>query len=377
MLDVHDLVKTFHSGSARITPCDHITFSVPRGGFFTLLGPSGSGKTTTLRCVAGLERPDAGEIRLDGVPLYSAARRIHVPAHRRGIGMVFQSYGLWPHMTVLQHVEFPLTVGGSRLPRREVQDRALEALAAVRLEGLEGRPAVSLSGGQQQRLALARALVRRPKLLLLDEPLSNLDAKLREHMRIELRQLQRSSGITMLYVTHDQVEALVLSDAIAIIHEGRIVQAGTPRAIYERPQTAFVADFIGSTNLFPGTVLRAGPQARCSVQTAGGVLDCVAASPVQPGCSVNVSVRPEDVTIVDRRATVPQWDGVLEEAVFLGGSVDCRVRVGPLVVRVAARPSVPLALGSQIGLEFNSDRAVALPIQPEDAGRESQRAGQA
>jgi iron(III) transport system ATP-binding protein len=177
----------------------------------------------------------------------------------------------------------------------------------------------------------------------------------------------------MLYVTHDQVEALVLSDVIAVMHEGRIVQAGTPREIYEQPQTAFVADFVGSTNLIPGTVLHADPQGRCSVRTAGGTLDCVTAAPVQPGRAVMVSVRPEDVTIADRGGDPPRWDGVLEETVFLGGAVDCRVRVGSLVVRVAARPSTALSLGSAVGLEFDAGRAIALPIRLEDTGREGAR----
>ena len=198
MVKVTDLRKVFQDGRTTVAACDGVSFEVPAGKFFTLLGPSGCGKTTTLRSIAGLERPDDGQIELDGTVVFSSRRRIFVPPNRRDIGMVFQSYAIWPHMTVFDNVVFPLRVGRIRRARSEMADRVRHALATVRLDGLENRPATRLSGGQQQRLALARALVREPKLLLLDEPMSNLDAKLREQMRLELRGLQRQLGITTI-----------------------------------------------------------------------------------------------------------------------------------------------------------------------------------
>src|SRR5438876_8807945 len=244
MLQVTMLRKTFTTERGGVRAVEDVSFTVEEGRFFTLLGPSGCGKTTTLRCVAGLERPEAGTIRLDDAVLSGPGR--FMPTYARDIGMVFQSYAIWPHMTVFDNVAFPLRVARTRPTLLEIRQRVSQALATVRLEGLQDRAATKLSGGQQQRLALARALVREPKLLLLDEPLSNLDAKLREQMRMELRQLQRTLRLTTLYVTHDQVEALAMSNVVAVMHQGRIMQTGAPREIYERPANRFVAEFIGS-----------------------------------------------------------------------------------------------------------------------------------
>ncbi len=292
MVKVSDLVKAFRDGRATVTACDGVSFEVPEGKFFTLLGPSGCGKTTTLRAIAGLERPDHGEIELGGAVVYSSRHRVFVPPNHRDIGMVFQSYAIWPHMTVFDNVAFPLRVSPTRPARSEIRSRVRRALATVRLDGLEGRPATRLSGGQQQRLALARALVREPKLLLLDEPMSNLDAKLREQMRLELRALQRQLEITTIYVTHDQVEALAMSNFVAVMHEGRIAQIGPPREIYERPATQFVTDFIGSTNLLPGRVVGSAGGDRYRVETAYGPLFCTIPGGVAAGREVTVSVRP-------------------------------------------------------------------------------------
>src|SRR5205823_12558032 len=216
---------------------------VPEGKFYTLLGPSGCGKTTTLRCLAGLESPDSGEIEIAGQVVYSSRTGALVRPDHRPIGMVFQNYAIWPHMNVFENVAFPLRVSERPPSRDETRRMVTEALALVGLEGLEDRPAPQLSGGQQQRLALARALVRKPKLLLLDEPLSNLDAKLRQRMRIELRELQRRLRITTIYVTHDQAEALFLSHRVAVMQNGRIAQEGRPRDLYASPSSGFVADF--------------------------------------------------------------------------------------------------------------------------------------
>ncbi|HUK40295.1 MAG TPA: ABC transporter ATP-binding protein, partial [Candidatus Acidoferrales bacterium] len=236
MLTVRNLQKNFVADNGSIQAVDSVSFNVPAGEFYTLLGPSGCGKTTTLQCIAGLEMPDAGEITLDDRLVFSRSANTVVPAHRRDIGMVFQSYAIWPHMTVFENVAFPLLHGRRRVPRSVVHERVMKALQLVQLSGLENRPAPFLSGGQQQRVALARAIVGEPKVLLLDEPLSNLDAKLREEMRFELRDLVLRLHTTTLYVTHDQIEALSMSDHIAVMNSGKIVQEGTPREIYLTPK---------------------------------------------------------------------------------------------------------------------------------------------
>src|SRR5438034_1230573 len=224
-----------------IRAAHEVSFEVPEGKLFTLLGPSGCGKTTTLRSIAGLEKPVSGEIEVAGRIVYSSSRGIFVAPNKRNFGMVFQSYAIWPHMNVFQNVAFPLEV--RKLPKREIGEKVTRVLTAVQLAHLVDREATKLSGGQQQRLALARALVMEPQLLLLDEPLSNLDAKLRDAMRTEIKRLQRELSLTTIYVTHDQGEALALSHEIAVMNDGFIKQIGTPRPIYETPNSQFVADF--------------------------------------------------------------------------------------------------------------------------------------
>ena len=231
-----------------------VSLTFADGEFFGLLGPSGSGKTTLLRAIAGFVEPDAGEIRLDGRDIG------HTPVHKREIGMVFQNYALFPHMSVFDNVAFGLSVRGQ--PTADIKRRVGEMLALVRLSGMEKRTPRQLSGGQQQRIALARALVTRPRLLLLDEPLGALDKRLRQQMQIELKQIQREVGITTIFVTHDQEEALTLSDRIAIFDEGKVVQAGSPHEVYERPATAFAANFLGDANFFEGRVVGLRPSCR-------------------------------------------------------------------------------------------------------------------
>lgn len=365
MVSVHELVKVFASPRGPVLACDHISFEVEEGRFFTLLGPSGCGKTTTLRCIAGLERPDNGEIGLAGIAVYSARSGVFVPPNRRDIGMVFQSYAIWPHMTVFDNAAFPLRVGRTRLSGPQVRRRVAEALATVRLDGLEDRPATNLSGGQQQRLALARALAREPKLLLLDEPLSNLDAKLREQMRLELRQLQRGLRITTIYVTHDQVEALSMSNVVAVMHEGRIIQIGPPREIYERPASQFVADFIGSTNFLPGRVAGPAGDGLVMVDTAHGPIRCLPPPDATPGTEVLVSIRPEDVEVEDGARSGEGWEATVEQAVFLGESIDCRLAVNGVVLRARVHPSVRLRRGDRVSVSFRPDRCIA--IRPGEA----------
>ena len=247
-LEVRNLVKRFGS----VTAVDDVSFKVEQGEVVTLLGPSGCGKTTTLRMVAGFERPDFGDVEIRNQLVVSTSRRLHVPPEKRGIGMVFQSYAIWPHMTVFENVAYPLSVRGTN--RQEVKRRVEETLELVGLGGFSSRPAILLSGGQQQRVSLARALVYSPDLLLLDEPLSNLDAKLREQMRIELKRLQEQLSVTVLFVTHDQIEAMSLSTRLAVMNQGKIEQMDSPQEIYERPKTPFVEDFLGRILRFQGTV---------------------------------------------------------------------------------------------------------------------------
>src|SRR6476619_4203971 len=277
VLSVRSLYTEYaNEHGAAVKAAQDVSFDVPEGKLFTLLGPSGCGKTTTLRSIAGLEKPTAGEIEVAGRFVYSSSKGIFVAPNKRNFGMVFQSYAIWPHMNVFQNVAFPLEV--RRLAKKEIRDKVMRVLQAVALDELVDRDATKLSGGQQQRLALARALVMEPQLLLLDEPLSNLDAKLRDHMRIELKRLQRELGLTTIYVTHDQGEALALSHEIAVMKDGFVVQIGTPRQIYETPRNQFVADFVGSTNFVGGTVTAADDgSGHCVVHTGFGDLK------VQPG----------------------------------------------------------------------------------------------
>src|SRR5690349_22602592 len=272
MLSVKGLYTEYPNDKGQIVKAaQNVTFVVPEGKLFTLLGPSGCGKTTTLRAIAGLEHPVAGEIRIGGAAVYSGRARVNVPPERRGLSMVFQSYAIWPHMTVFDNVAYGLRV--RRRPAAEVAERVRWALGLVQMGGLAERSAAMLSGGQQQRVALARAFVFSPAVLLFDEPLSNLDAKLRAEMRVELKELQRRLDITSVYVTHDLEEALAISDRIVVMRDGVIEQVGTPGEIYDRPRNTFVADFIGSANLIRG---RRRPDLERDgavvLETAGGAL---------------------------------------------------------------------------------------------------------
>src|SRR5437660_1191948 len=295
MLKVKSLNTEYASEKGTVvTAAQDVSFDVPEGKLFTLLGPSGCGKTTTLRSIAGLEKPVAGEIEVGGRTVYSSSRGIFVAPNKRNFGMVFQSYAIWPHMNVFQNVAFPLEV--RRLAKKNIREKVMRVLTAVQLDHLVDREATKLSGGQQQRLALARALVMEPQLLLLDEPLSNLDAKLRDRMRIELKRLQRELSLTTVYVTHDQSEALALSHEIAVMNDGLVVQVGTPRQIYEQPHNQFVADFVGTTNFIGGTVATL-EGVHCVVSSAVGELKAQASEGLTKNASVIVSVRPEDVEL--------------------------------------------------------------------------------
>jgi iron(III) transport system ATP-binding protein len=358
MLVVRNLYKSFATDFGAVKAIDRIGFEVPQGTFFSLLGPSGCGKTTTLRCIAGLERPEEGEIKVDGAVVFSSHQKVLVPPHQRNIGMVFQSYAIWPHMNVFDNVAFPLRIG-QRTPRRHLNEKVQNALALVHLEELGARPATNLSGGQQQRLALARAVVREPKLLLLDEPLSNLDAKLRDEMRSELKRVQRTLGLTTVYVTHDQTEALSMSDTVAVMNEGKIIQIEEPKRIYEHPVNQFVADFIGAANLIPGTLVSSkGEPDGFVVETPYGTLRCANLEKRQTGSKVLFAVKPEDIQLFSNpsESLYPGWSATVEQLSFLGGFVDYRISVGDLVLRARVHPSIFFRPGEKVHLGFQSHR---------------------
>jgi iron(III) transport system ATP-binding protein len=342
-----------------------VSFEVPDGKLFTLLGPSGCGKTTTLRSIAGLEIPTSGEISLHGKVVFSAAMGISIPANRRNFGMVFQSYAIWPHMSVYQNAAFPLEVRRRKPGRKEIADRVVRVLRAVALDDVAERPATKLSGGQQQRLALARALVMEPQLLLLDEPLSNLDAKLRERMRFELKRMQRELALTTVYVTHDQSEALALSHEIAVMSEGRIVQIGSPREVYERPCNRFVADFIGTTNFIDAQVIEETGDGRCRVGTPVGALNVQCLDRLRRNEAVIVSVRPEDVELSEQQPEGADRDtvcvGVVDAKAFLGEYLDFHIKIGDLVLLARAHPSLRTPVGERIFVRLRADKCIALP----------------
>jgi ABC-type Fe3+/spermidine/putrescine transport system ATPase subunit len=307
-----------------VTAVNALSLTMNPGEVFTLLGPSGCGKSTTLRIVAGLEEPDAGEVFLDGHLMASAAHRFSLPPEKRNLGMVFQSYAIWPHMTVFDNVAFPLQLRG--LGKGIIRERVDQVLELVGLGGLGSRGAMDLSGGQQQRVALARAIVYEPKLLLLDEPLSNLDAKLREHMRIELRMLQRRLGIAVLFVTHDQSEAMVLSDRIAVMNAGQIEQLGSPIELYEHPATAFVRDFLGRVLTLDVALVADG---RAEISGEPGVLFDVSASRVPPASNgrLVMACRPEDVRVAPAGALgLNQLAATIETVAYLGEHIEYAVR---------------------------------------------------
>jgi putative spermidine/putrescine transport system ATP-binding protein len=315
-----DVTKTF---DGRVVAVDGVTLEIAAGEFFSLLGPSGCGKTTSLRMIAGFERPDSGRVHVAGQDITD------LPVHRRDMGMVFQSYALFPHRTVAQNVAFGLRMRD--VPKADIERRVRAALAQVALTGLDERRPGQLSGGQQQRVALARALVVEPRVLLCDEPLGALDRKLRQQMQFELKELQKRLGVTLVFVTHDQEEALAMSDRIAVMNAGRVEQVGAPTEIYERPRTRFVADFIGEINL-----LEEGGPAR--------------------------ALRPEKVRLVD--ATGARAAGTIETANFLGGSTLYRIRLGDgrmlLARETHAGLRAPRGAGDVVGVAWNDADAVAL-----------------
>jgi spermidine/putrescine transport system ATP-binding protein len=348
-------LKAVSKSFAHLPVVREVSFKVERGEFFSLLGPSGCGKTTTLRLIAGFERPDRGEICYDG-------ERRKEPAYARDVNLVFQQYALFPHMTVQQNVAFGLEM--QRLARPEIERRTHAALALVHLDGLEGRMPKQLSGGQQQRVALARALVTEPSILLLDEPLGALDLKLRKAMQLELKALQRRLGLTFIYVTHDQEEALAMSDRIAVMHHGRVLQVATPAEIYERPATRSVAEFIGELNLLEGRVTaRHGALATVAV----GELALHVAAHDAPA-QLLVAIRPEKIALGTKSiATDNCLAGQIEDSLYLGTDTQYRVRVGEallLNVRAQNRGHAPFARGAPVYVSWPAEAARVLAPDP-------------
>jgi iron(III) transport system ATP-binding protein len=351
---VHDLTKRF--GSLEVV--SRVGFAIGEGELFTLLGPSGCGKTTLLRLVAGFYAPDEGEIRFD-------ERRVNeMPPHERGIGMVFQNYALWPHMTVFQNVAYGLKL--RRVGGAEIEQRVRGALDKVQLAGLGERYPGQLSGGQQQRVALARALVLNPKILLLDEPLSNLDAKIRIQVRAEIRKLQKELGITTVYVTHDQEEALTLSDRIAVLNQGRLFQVGAPRELYERPANRFVADFIGINNLVDGTVRTVDAAGgRLTVDSALGALGALPNAQLRAGDRCVICVRPENVALGELAGERNAVKGTIAFAAYLGNTLRYDVDLGHGVTFKADIRDPwhheQLPTGAAAGLSFSVASTLAIP----------------
>jgi ABC-type Fe3+/spermidine/putrescine transport system ATPase subunit len=354
ILRIEDVYKLFPGGSRAV---DGLNLDIKQGEIFTLLGPSGCGKTTTLRMIAGLEQPDQGQIRLHDQILTSPAQNINVPSHKRRMGMVFQSYAIWPHLTVFETVAYPLRT--RRVPEAEIRKRVMQVLELVGLQGKENRAGPALSGGQQQRVALARALVYEPEVLLLDEPFSNLDSKLREQMRVELKLLQRRVGVTVILVTHDQLEALSLSDRIVIMNQGKAEQIGTPKQLYEEPASLFVKNFIGRNASLQATIDNIGADGEIKVALPGNSSHGLItrnnfAGNIQRGETICVAIRPEDVVV--NANGLPdgsnQLEGLIDAVLFIGDRFECHVRIGDQAIMVYTPRNQPLQEGQTVRLYF-------------------------
>jgi putative spermidine/putrescine transport system ATP-binding protein len=357
---LHELTKTFGS----VVAVQEVSVTIPAGSFFTLLGPSGSGKTTTLMMVAGFAYPTRGEVFVDGRSVAG------LPPQKRDLGMVFQNYAVFPHLSVFDNIAFPLEIRRTR--RAEIRQRVGEALELVRLAGYEQRLPRQLSGGEQQRVALARALVFRPRVLLMDEPLGALDKKLRAHMQLELKHIQRHLHVTVIYVTHDQEEALTMSDRVAVMQRGRVEQVGTPTELYEAPVSRFVADFLGESNFVDGVVVGAPADGRWLVRAAGGLEFLgVGAVPLQTGQPVTSAIRPEKLVPVEHAAGMRQTGvvnsckGTVEEAIYVGDATRYRVSLGAdgaLTVKVANRLGLRQhAEGDALTLAWSPDETRLFP----------------
>lgn len=356
-IEIQNLFKRFK----KVVAVNHIQLEVNEGEMLTLLGPSGCGKTTTLRCIAGLERPEEGDILIDGKPMFSKG---FIQPSKRGIGMVFQNYAVWPHMKVFNNIVYGLKI--KKIPKQAIQEKARQVLALTGLTGLEERYPSQLSGGQQQRVALARALVSNPKVLLLDEPLSNLDAKLREELRFEIKSLVKRMGITSVYVTHDQAEAMVISDRIAIMESGNVVQIGTAEEIYEKPANRFVADFIGTMNFISGEVVDVLQDRNAAYVHTGFSEKMLCTMPgtesITPGQKVYASIRPENVEVF----TDPPQDrenlfkGTIAHKAYLGNFLYFFINIDGTMIRVQIPHQMPQEEGQELYLFLDPQKCSIL-----------------
>ncbi len=352
--------KRYQSEGKTITALDDVNLTIPANQIFTLLGPSGCGKTTLLRCIVGLEAPDIGEIRIGGEIVWSKEKHISVPPEKRGLGMVFQTYAIWPHMNVFDNVAYPLQI--RHVARHIVRQKVEETLRFVKLEGYENRPATKLSGGQQQRVALARALIAEPKVILFDEPLSNLDAKLREETRKELKTFLGKLQITAVYVTHDRVEALALSDSIAVMRAGQIVEVGSPQKIYFDADHRFVADFIGRANLVKATVV-AQENGHTVVECGLGTLACQHREfPV--GAEVTLCLRPEFIKIARGEAAKARnvVNGRVDSLVFVGEAFEVEIRAGTELLLAKTHPDLPLKQGESVNFSLDPEHCLLVAV---------------
>jgi iron(III) transport system ATP-binding protein len=351
IVSIRGLEKTFPSNHGLVRAVNKIDLDVAENEFVVLLGPSGCGKTTTLRCVAGLERPTGGKIEIAGELVNSVEGGDFVPPENRDIGMVFQSYAVWPHLSVYQNVALPLTDGRQRLPKDQVRDRAMESLRLVQMEELGDRPVTDLSGGQQQRVALARAIVTKPMVLLMDEPLSNLDARLREEMRIELKKIATTAGVTTLYVTHDQAEALSLGDRICVMNQGEIQQVGSPEEVYARPPNHFVAEFVGDMNFIKGKVTGPG-----QVESPLGVRSHDLPPDCQVGSAVTLAIRPQHLKLTrsqDQNSQFPE--GTVITKSYLGDAILFEVDVSGVTLMVRLPGDSDFTTGQQATVVLPED----------------------
>ncbi|HEX6957111.1 MAG TPA: ABC transporter ATP-binding protein [Ferrovibrio sp.] len=356
---IEGLCKYFTSDGKTVAALDHVDLSIPANTFFTLLGPSGCGKTTLLRCIVGLETPDEGEISIGGEVVWSSRKGIFVPPEKRGLGMVFQTYAIWPHMSVFDNIAYPLQV--RKMDAALIREKVAKALRFVQLEGVERRSATKLSGGQQQRVALARALVAEPRVILFDEPLSNLDAKLREETRRELRRFLDELDITAIYVTHDRVEALALSDTIAVMRAGRIVEMGTPQDIYFNARHRYVADFIGRANQIEATVLR-HEDGITLAETGMGTIACQRRE-LPAGSRATLCIRPEFIHITSR-AAAPEGktalEGRIEALEFVGEVYEAEIAVAGERLLARIDPDVAVRQGDTVRMAIDPAHCLLL-----------------